>query len=313
MRSLALLPLLACSLLASEVPFNFEVITPEFTKSAWSQMLGVGVNYKLDPVVQDNRRVYQTNLWYTTGKGNPFTSIGALSPSNKHTLNLPYGSVTVSSVSNDSAGRTLSEDPYKLSIQYELNIPASQLTGQVFITLSANTPMPAFEVGRPVQLSVWSRGRFTTSKRNVPLTTSGVMGVFGGDIFTEQPMRWLLSYQYPDMIYGPTTYEVVTEKDKVIIDPTRVKELNPAGLSPQRIHSADSPRALEARRGFFVYDNWAKQQSETAFRVTDWDLSTGVISFEITFQLPSEDIPQSADKQWMQVTGEYELCGFKWW
>jgi hypothetical protein len=292
-------------------PFALQAITPELTGESWSKFLGVGLNIRANPQRTGNTKTFNTNLWYTLGKGNPFLADSIHTHANKHELLTTYGTIVAESQSLSEYDSKIVGAPYALTIDYALSLPMNPQDGLSFLSVSCNTPTPALEVGQSISVGVWIK-RTTPVSPLKGLQMVGHISTFGGDIFTEQIMRLMLSHQPPTMRYLPPTYEVKTVANSITVGADRLPEVLPKLTNVQRVHSADSPRGMEARQGFVLGQRWQYVQSQP-FTVSDWDIQSGVISFELMIQMPFSAEAQDKGTTWAPVEGNLKLAGFEWW
>ena len=293
--------------LEQRVPFALKTVTPEFTTANWWRFLGVGLNVLAEPRFNaQGQLVHATNEWYFTGKGTPLLTAEL---ENKQEINVPYGVYLAESVPNDRA--TLTRDASKLSLSYRLSLPVSHAAGSAYMVVSGNAPMPAISEGENLRLTVWARATLTQA-RSQGLTYVGYANTFGGDIFTEYPMRLGLSYRKETGRYDIPEYEIKSGKTLLAYGPAKTDDLRKTYANHQRVHSADSPRGLAARNGFVLSPAWSEVSTQR-FTVTQWDIGTNVVSFELLFELPAD--PNSTLNSvalWENVVGTIELSGFRW-
>ncbi|MGH2359837.1 MAG: hypothetical protein ACRDGM_04750 [bacterium] len=308
-----LLPIAALAQTASaprieqRVPFALKTVTPEFTTSNWWRFLGIGLNVMAEPRLNaKGQLVHATNEWYFTGKGTPLLKADL---ENKQEVSVPYGVYAAESIPNDRP--TLTRDASKLSLSYRLSLPVSRAAGSAYIVVSGNAPMPAITEGESLRLTVWARATLTQA-RSQGLTYVGYANTFGGDIFSEYPMRLGLSYRKESGRYDIPDYEIKSGKTVLAYGPTKTADLRKTYADHQRVHSADSPRGLAARNGFVLSPVWSEVSTQK-FTVTQWDIGTNVVSFELLFELPADpNSTLSSVALWENVVGTIELSGFRW-
>lgn len=291
------------------VPFSLETVTPQFTSSGWSQFLGVALHVnQRSPGSPDQFDIYQ---WFTTGKGNPYTGPQVLQPSNRHQIQVSYGTLTASSEPVESSMEPLINSKEMLHIAYDLTHPTRPSEGGSYVTISGNSPAPLMVTGESLRVGFWLRGTIDEASLE-GLRMSGSAATFGGDIFTEQPMRLFLSYTAPSKVYNLQSYSIQTDTSKVVLGPHRFEEVKSDLATLRRVHSADSPRGLQSQQGFVVSPQW-QYIEVNPFYVTSWDLRTGIISFEITLQLPYLVHPDPSHPSWANTSGYYDIAGIQWW
>jgi hypothetical protein len=289
------------------VPFSFKVTTPEFTSGNWWQFLGVSLNVLDTPTITSKGAMaHKGREWFLTGKGTPLLK-GSLTP--QHELSTQWGALTLSSIPSDR--QSLTRDPNALSIAYSNLVPISRSAGSSYIVVSGNAPAPTLKVGDGLRLRVWARHTIRSSK-TPQLQVTGYAATFGGDIFTEAPLRLGLSYNKKDSTYAIPAYDIITSQGTYTYSAALNNELKAQFSNTQRVHSADSARGLTSRQGFVLDSVWS-ELSTGVFAVEAWDLNTNIVSFEITFQLPYD--PHSTANspvQWQHTAGTIELSGFTW-
>jgi hypothetical protein len=225
--------------------------------------------------------------------------------SNKQRLLWDDGYVTIQS---QPSPERIGGDPTKLHIDYSLTLPVNLSQGAAYLTLSVNSPLPSAHVGQQVQVLFWVKG--TLLRASTPqLMETGSVGTFGGDIFSEQFARPVLSYRPPKHIRTLSTYEIDTDSTQIKIGPERVPEIMDRLRKLKRQHAEDSAKGTASRIGFEATSVWRKVVAP-GYVLDQKDIDSKTISFEIVLEFPFTNL---AVKNWDNIDGSLDFTGFQWW
>jgi hypothetical protein len=286
--------------------YILKVLTPELTRPQWYRYMGVGVNMLGGSILRPNGQwSFERNEWYTLGKGNYFVDVMGASMSNRQRLLWDDGYVTIQSQPSPEA---IGGDATKLHIDYSLTLPVTVQQGLAYLTLSVNSPLPAAKVGQKVRILFWVKGSLV--RASTPrLMETGAVGTFGGDIFSEQFARPVLSYRPPKHIRTLSSYEIETASTHIKIGPDRLDEIMPKLKTLRRQHAEDSLKGTASRIGFEATDTWRKVVSP-GYTLDQNDINSKTISFEVVMEFPFTNLNV---KNWDNIDGTLDFTGFQWW